>query len=62
MGSQSDCSNIMVLSMGVEKMQELGKLDGFCIETADFHNRYGREYCRWFRNDLNTVEHKNREV
>lgn len=37
-------------------MEEACRLDVFCIGTADFYNRYGRELCRWFRNNLDTVE------
>lgn len=48
-------SNRLILKR-IEKMEEACRLDVFCIETADFYIRYGRELCIWFRNNLDTVE------
>lgn len=53
-------SNRFILKR-IEKMEEACRLDVFCIGTADFYHRYGRESCRWFRNNLHTVETQNQE-
>lgn len=61
MGSQSDCVQRLILNMGrKKKCKKLGSLDSFVSGLLTF-TKCGREYHRWFKNNLNTVETEKQE-
>lgn len=43
MGSSHTGLKQRLILKEAEKMEKFGRLDAFCIGTADFYNRYGRE-------------------